>query len=109
MKASLTRYRQSPRKVRLVANLVRGKTVNEALLHLSFLPKRAAMPLMKLIKSAAANAVNNLKMDAARLVITGIAVDKDVVLKRFMPSARGSAHRINKRTSQVKVVLGEKK
>ncbi|MEK7505110.1 MAG: 50S ribosomal protein L22 [Patescibacteria group bacterium] len=107
MKAALYRYRQSPRKVRLVANLVAGKRVAEALKQLEFLPKRAALPLAKLIKSAVANAVNNLKMSADHLIVKNLTVDKDVVLKRFRPRARGSASRINKRTSQVRVILAE--
>ena len=84
-----------------------GKRVAEALKQLEFLPKRAALPLAKLIKSAVANAVNNLKMSADHLIVKNLTVDKDVVLKRFRPRARGSASRINKRTSQVRVILAE--
>ncbi len=107
MKAILKNYRQSPRKVRLVADLVRGKTVAEALTVLRFVDKRAAEPVAKLIKSAEANAVSNGK-NAGSLVINKIAVDKGAVLKRFMPRARGSASRINKRNSHIVVELGEK-
>ena len=107
MKAILKNYRQSPRKVRLVADLVRGKTVAEALVVLRFVDKRAADPFAKLIKSAEANAISNGK-SAERLIISKVAVDKGSVLKRFMPRARGSASRINKRNSHIFVELGEK-
>lgn len=107
MKASLKNYRQSPRKVRLVAKSVLGKRVNDAMLTLSFMPKRAADPLKSLISSAVANATNS-GAKTEDLVITSLRVDKGIVLKRMMPRARGSAYRINKRTSHVTVVLGEK-
>lgn len=108
MKATLYRYRQSPRKVRLVANLIKGKPLAVALERLTFLPKRAASPLKKILESAAANAVNNLKMSRERLVVKSVRVDKDIVLKRFRPGARGAAYRLKKRTSQVRVELAEK-
>lgn len=110
MKAQLSTYRQSPRKVRLVANLIKGKTVKLALTELSFIPKRAATPIMKLISSAAANAVHkesSVSPDA--LVIKSITVTKGPTLKRIFPAWRGMAHRINKRTSHVIVELSEKK
>lgn len=107
MKASLERYRQSPRKVRLVANLVRGRSVEAALQALTHLPRRAAAPLAKLIKSATANAVNNLKMSRERLLVRDLTVDQGRVLKRFRPGARGTAYRIKKRTSRVRLTLGE--
>ena len=107
MKASLKNYRQSPRKVRLIADLVRGKKVNEALEALKFVNKRASEPFTKVIKSALANATSH-GADADRLVITKVAVDKGTVFKRFMPRARGSASRINKRNSHITVELGEK-
>ena len=107
MKASLYNYKQSPRKVRLVTNLVKGKTVPAALLELSFLPKRAALPIKKLIASALANAVA-MGASTDGLIIKDIRVDKGLVMKRRMPRARGSAFPINKRTSHLIVVLGEK-
>lgn len=107
MKATLKNYRQSPRKVRLVAKSVLGKRVNDAMLTLSFMSKRAADPLKSLISSAVANA-NTSGLNVDDLVITSLRVDKGIVLKRMMPRARGSAYRINKRTSHVTVVLGEK-
>ena len=105
MKASLKNYRQSPRKVRLVADLVRGKNVHDALNELSFLPKRASGPMAKLISSALANA-EQTGADVANLIISKITVDQGVTLKRIRARARGVASRINKRTSNVVVELG---
>ena len=107
MKAILKNYRQSPRKVRLLADVVRGKKVGEALSVLRFVDKRAAVPFAKVITSALANATSAGK-DASRLFIKKVAVDKGTVIKRFMPRARGSASRINKRNSHITVELGEK-
>lgn len=108
MKAILKNYRQSPRKVRLVADLVRGKSAVEALNILRFVDKRAAEPFAKLIKSAVANA-KDAGNDSETLFIKSVSVDKGTVIKRFMPRARGSASRINKRNSHISVELGEKK
>jgi len=107
MKAILKNYRQSPRKVRLVADVIRGKKVNEALAALQFVEKRAADPVAKVIRSAAANAAQ-AGQDVASLRITHVSVDKGTTLKRFMPRARGSASRINKRSSHITVTLGNK-
>jgi large subunit ribosomal protein L22 len=110
MKAFLKNYRQSPRKVRLVAELIKGKRVAEALLLLDTLPKRASLPIKKLVDSAVSNALNNNSLiDPKDLFVENITVDKGIVLKRIMPRARGSASRINKRTSHVVVTLTEKK
>ena len=108
MKASIPNYRQSPRKVRLVADLIKGKNVKDAELALSFLPKRAATPLLVLLKSAVANATQNSGINKESLVVSDVRVDKGVTMKRFMPRARGSASRINKRSSHVLLVLSEK-
>ena len=108
MKAILKNYRQSPRKVRLLADLVRGKKVGDALATLTFVDKRAAQPFAKLITSAVANAKEQGK-NVEKLFIKSVAVDKGTVLKRSMPRARGSASRINKRNSHISVELGEKK
>jgi len=108
MKSSLKNYRQSPRKVRLVADLIRGKNVNQALLELKFLPKRAADQIAKLVTSAAANAENNYKVNKEDLVVKEISVDQGVTLKRYRPRARGVAKRINKRTSNITLSLGVK-
>ncbi len=107
MKAFLKNYRQSPRKVRLIADLVRGKKVDAALKTLTFVNKRAALPVTKLINSAVANARTS-GADVSKLVIAKIAVDKGTVLKRFMPRARGAAARINKRNSHITLELGTK-
>lgn len=108
MQASLSNYRQSPRKVRLVTDLVKGKRVAAALVELAFLPKRASLPIKKLIASAVANAANNLGVSVDNLYVKDIRVDKGVVLHRRMPRARGSAFPIKKRTSHLIVVLAEK-
>jgi large subunit ribosomal protein L22 len=107
MKAVLKNYRQSPRKVRLLADLVRGKRVKEALQTLTFTNKRAVEPVVKLINSAVANAKQH-GSDVEKLFIKSIVVDKGMVLKRFMPRARGSAAQILKRSSHVVVELGSK-
>ena len=109
MKASLKNYRQSPRKVRLVADLIRGKKVNAALIELDFLPKRAGEVMKKLISSAAANAENNFKVNMDDLTIKEISVDQGVTLKRYRPRARGVAKRINKRTSNIVLSLAVEK
>ncbi len=107
MKALLKNYRQSPRKVRLIADLIRGKSVGKALDTLKFVNKRASEPFAKLIRSAEANAKSQ-GADVQALVIKSVAVNKGTVLKRFMPRARGSAARINKRNSHISVELGTK-
>ncbi len=108
MKAFLKNYRQSPRKVRIVANLVKGKTVLTALTQLDFLAKRAGLPLQKLLLSAVSNAKTNFNIEKENLIIKEFRVDKGIVMKRMMPAAMGVGHRINKRTSHVTVVLAEK-
>lgn len=107
MKASLKNYRQSPRKVRLLADLVRGKKVNDALAALTFVNKRAAEPFAKVVRSAVANA-KNAGVDTDKLIISKVAVDKGTVIKRYMPRARGSASPIKKRNSHITVELGVK-
>lgn len=109
MKATLSNYRQSPRKVALAAGLVRGKTAGNALVQLRFATKRASSPIVKLIESAMANARNQGVSNPEALTIQEIRVDKGMVLKRIMPRARGSAARILKRSSNVILVLGEGK
>lgn len=106
MKAYLKNYRQAPRKVRLVADLVRGKSVAEASNALAFLPKRAAGMFQKLLASAVANAEHNFKLSPDTLKVISVAVTKGPTLKRIRPVSRGRAHRINKRTSIVTLTLG---
>ena len=107
MKASLNNYRQAPRKVRLVAGLIRGKKVEEAVVELDFLAKRAGLPIKKLLLSAVANA-KQMGIEKENLFIKEICVDKGVTMRRMMPAAMGTGHRINKRTSNLNIILGEK-
>ena len=103
--AKLNDYRQSPRKVRLVANLVKGQKVEDARGSIKFLIKRASKPLSDLLESAIANAVHNFNLTADKLYIKEFRVDGGAVLKRRMPRARGMAYPINKRTSHVFIEL----
>lgn len=105
MKASLKNYQQSPRKVRLIGDLIKGKSVAKAQAVLSFLPKRGALPIKKLLESAVANAKD---VSLENLVVMNVTVNKGLVMKRSMPRARGSAFPINKRTSHVLITLKEK-
>ncbi|MBI2443747.1 MAG: 50S ribosomal protein L22 [Candidatus Magasanikbacteria bacterium] len=107
--AQLRYYRQSPRKVRLVADLIRGKTVARAIAALTHLNKRAARPLLKLLNSAVANAQHNFKLDPDTLVVRAITVDGGPVLKRWTPRAHGRATPIRERTSHVKLVLAPRR
>lgn len=107
MKATLSNYAQSPRKVRLVSDLIKGKTIDEALTVLQFEMRRAADPLAKLIKSAVANAEHKGER-ASDLVVKNITVDKGMVLKRFMPRAFGRATPLRRRRSHVTVTLARK-
>jgi len=104
VKAFLKQIRISPKKVNLVAKLVRGKAVTEALTLLSFIPKRSAPVLAKLIASAAANA-ENLKQKKDNLTIKEIVVNGGTTLKRGRPISRGRWHPILKRTSHITVEL----
>lgn len=106
--ATLRLLRMTPRKVRLVADLVRGKRVEDALKTLRFTAKAASFPLKKLIESAVANAENNHGLDIDTLWVREIRVDEGPTLKRFRPRAQGRAFRIRKRTSHVCVVLAER-
>ncbi len=107
MKAILKNYRQSPRKVRLVADLIKGKKVEMAERELNFLVKRASEPFLKLLQSAVANAKQNFNIDKDNLIVSDVRVDKGFVLKRMMPRAMGSGSRINKRTSHIVLILSE--
>ena len=105
--AQLNTYRQAPRKVRLLADLVRGKKVDQAIISLKFANKRANGPIIKLIQSAVANA-KNLGLNTDALVISGITVNAGQVLKRSQPMSRGRAFPVGKRTSHIHVSLSEK-
>lgn len=104
MQAHLTSYNQPPRKVRLVTELVKGKTVPQALAALSFLPKRAAAPVKKLIESAAANAKNKGE-DEKALRVKNVTVDSAGMLVKYMPRAMGRAAPVRRRKSQISVYL----
>lgn len=106
--ASLKNYRITPRKVRLVADMIRGKKVTDAEAILDFVLKKAKSPLGDLLDSAVANAKNNFKLEKENLYVKEIAVNQGYVLKRSMPVSRGSAHPIKKRTSHVRLVLDVK-
>ncbi|MBU0723170.1 50S ribosomal protein L22 [Patescibacteria group bacterium] len=106
--AQLNKYRQSPRKVRLVADVIRGKKVKDALQALSVLRKRAALPIKKLLQSAIANAIHNDKANKEELMVSEIRVDEGATLKRSRARARGRAFPIRKRTSRVMISLTEK-
>lgn len=105
--ASLTNYRQSPRKVRLVASLIKGKTVIQALNMLAVTTKRSSDPLIKLINSALANAKDK-GVPTEGLFIKECTVNQGLTMNRFMPGARGSAFPIRKKTSHVHLVLESK-
>ncbi len=106
-KAVAKYVRMSPRKVRLVVDLVRGKTVDEALAILRFVPRRAADPVSKALRSAIANAVHNFELDEDSLVVAEAFVDAGPTLKRWRPRARGMASPILKRTSHITIVVRE--
>ena len=109
VRAILRHTRTAPRKARLVADLIRGKNVNDAMNILMFTRKKAANILQKLLKSALANAEENHKvLDVDDLFVKQIRVDGGVTWKRTMPRARGTANLIRKRTSHITLVLDEK-
>lgn len=105
MKAVLRNYRQSPRKVRLVTDLVRGRSVGEAVAILKHTTKRASLAVSKLIQSAAANAEQNFKVDPKTLKIGSITVDQGLILKRSQPRSKGMATPIHKHNSHIAVIL----
>jgi len=107
MKATLKQHRQSPRKVRLVADHIKRKPVEAARVELDHLTKKAAEPIKKLLNSAAANAEHNDDKDPSNLYIKNITVDQGPTYKRQMPRARGRATPIRKRTSHITVRLAE--
>ena len=108
VKASARFIRMSPRKVRLVSDIVRGMDARSALLQLQFIRKSAAKPVSKLLRSAMANAENNFKLGADKLFIKRITVDGGPILARFRARAFGRAAPIRKRSSHISIVLEEK-
>ncbi len=108
IKAKLDYLRISPRKVRLAADLMRNQKVQKAMKQLTFLNKRAALPLKKILESALANARNNFGIkDESRLYVKEIRIDQGPMLKRFRPRAFGRAAMIRKKTSHISITLSE--
>ena len=105
--AKLTFARLSPRKTRLLVDLVRGKGIQDALNTLRFLPNPSAQIIVKLLNSAVANAEQKGVSDVDRLFVKTIAVDGGAVLKRFVPRAMGRASKIRKPTSHITVVVAD--
>ncbi len=97
----------SPRKLRLVVDVVRKMSAEDALNQLKFINKKGALPVAKLIKSGIATAVNDFELDKNNLFVKEIRVDEGATMKRWMPRARGRATPIRKRTSHIVLVLGE--
>lgn len=105
---SKLRYlRIAPRKVRLVADLIRKKKVEQAQTILSFTVKQASKPLLKLLKTAIADAKNNFQLDSTNLYISKITVDEGPKYKRWRPRSRGMAHSVHKKSSHITLVLNE--
>lgn len=107
-KARLRYLRVAPRKVRLVADAVRGLPVQQAIDMLAFARKSSAIDISKLLRSAVANADQKGGVDVDNLVVKTIYVDQGPIIRRFLARARGSASRINKKTSHITVVLEER-
>jgi len=106
-KAKATYVRISPRKVKIVLDLIRKQPADKAMAILKYTPKAACEPVSKVLKSAMANAENNLNMDVSRLFVAEAHVAPGPILKRIQPRAQGRAYRINKRTSHITLVLRE--
>ena len=104
-RAILRRFRESPRKVRMVADMIRGRSVDDALSILRLQQRKAARMLTKVLGSAIANATENEKADADKLVVTRINIDGGPTSKRWMARSMGRANRINSRTSHVTIVV----
>jgi large subunit ribosomal protein L22 len=103
--AILRKFRRSPRKVRMVADMIRGRQVADAIAILNFQQRKAAKMLSKVLSSAVANATANEKADADALKVTKITVDPGPVEKRWLARSMGRANRINRRTSNVTIVV----
>ena len=107
-KAHLKFARISPRKVKIVCDLIRGKDVKVAKAILENTPKAASELMVKVLNSAVANAENNFSMDPEKLYVSATYADPGPILKRGMPRAQGRMYRINKRTSHITIVVAEK-
>ena len=106
-KAQATFIRISPRKVKIVLDLIRNKPVEEAMAIVKFTPKSACEPIGKLLQSAVANAENNFNMDKSNLYVAQAMVCPGPIMKRIRPRAQGRAYRIEKRSSHITLVLKE--
>ena len=107
-KAHLKYLRVSPRKVKILCDLIRGKDVKTASAYLMQTPKAASEPVLKLLRSAVANAENNNAMDAEKLYVSTAVANPGPVLKRGMPRAKGRYIRILKRTTHITIGVSEK-
>ena len=107
-KAFLRYIRISPRKVGIVCDLIRGKSVAQANAILLATPKAASEPLLKLLKSAAANAENNHGMDPEKLYVSQCSATPGPILKRMRAASKGRGNRINKRTSHITIAVAER-
>ena len=105
--AKATYIRIAPRKVQIVLDLIRNQPADKAIAILTYTPNAACEPLMKLLKSAIANAENNNNMDVSKLYVAECSVSQGPTLKRIRPRAQGRAFRINKKTSHITLVLKE--
>ncbi len=105
VQAHLNNLRISPRKIRLVADIIRGMNVRNAKIQLEFINKKSAQPVLKLLNSAIANAKHNFNLSEDNLYISKIFVNEGTTLKRWIPRAMGRASNINKRTSHITIVL----
>ena len=108
-RATAKYVRMAPRKVRMVVDQIRNKSVEQALEVLQFSTRAAAEPVAKVLNSAVANAENNQGLRSSNLVVKAAYVDEGPTLKRIRPRAKGSASRINKRTSHITVVVAPRK
>ncbi|ARU91088.1 50S ribosomal protein L22 [Spiroplasma clarkii] len=108
-KAKLTMIRIAPRKVRLVTDSIRSKKISDAVAILQNQDKRSSEPVLKLLNSAVANAVNNNGMEADQLFVKTIFVNEGPTLKRFRPRAHGRAYEILKRTSHITIVVSDER
>ena len=108
VKATAKTVRITPRKARLVLDLIRGKNAEEALAILKFTPNHAAEVVSKVLKSAMANATHNNQLDAEKLYVKACVANEGITMKRFRPRAKGQASQILKRTSHITVVVEER-
>lgn len=107
-RAQLVHARIAPRKVQIVCDMIRGKDTKIAEAYMANTPKAGCELMLKLLKSACANAENNFSMDPDKLVVTQVFATPGPILKRMMPRAQGRAYRINKRTSHVTLAVAER-